>query len=97
MGAGAVVLVHDQGDVGPLLSRGLDQVFDEGLTGVLACARAGLQDDRRTDFVGGLHDGLDLFQVVDVKRWDAVAVGCGMVEQFAHGNERHKKPLVDSW
>ena len=89
LGAGAVVLVHDQRNMRPLLSGGLDQVFDERLTGVLACTRAGLQNDRRTDLVGGLHNGLDLFEVVDVESGDAVAVDRSVVEQFAHGNECH--------
>ena len=55
-----VVLVHDQWNVRPLLGRGLNQMFDERLTRVFASARAGLQDDRRTDLVGSGHDGLDL-------------------------------------
>jgi hypothetical protein len=80
----AVVLVHDQRNMGPLLGSSLDQMLDEGLTSVLACARAGLQDDRGTDFVGGGHDGLDLLQIVDVESWNAVAVDGGMVQQLAH-------------
>jgi hypothetical protein len=38
---------------------------------------------------GALHDGLDLFEVVDVESGDAVTVDRSVVEQFAHGNERH--------
>jgi hypothetical protein len=84
LGAGAVVLVHDQRDVRVHLGGGLDQVLDEGLAGVLAGPGAGLQDHRRAGLVGGGHHGLDLLQVVDVEGRNAVAVcGC-MVEQFAH-------------
>jgi hypothetical protein len=38
---------------------------------------------------GGFHDGLDLFQVVDVEGRQAVAVFGGVVEQLAHGYEGH--------
>jgi hypothetical protein len=79
-----VVLVHDQRNVGPLLGGGLDQVLDERLTRVFAGTGAGLQDDRRTDLVGGHHDGLDLLQVVDVESWNAVAVDGCVVQQLAH-------------
>jgi len=93
LGAGAVVLVHHQGDVRVGLGGGLDQVLDEGLTSILAGASAGLQDDRGAHFVGGGHHGLHLLEVVDVESRNAVAVGSGVVEQFAHGNERHVIPL----
>ena len=89
VGVLAVVLVHHQRDGGVGLDGGLDQVLDEGLAGVLAGAGAGLQDHRRAGFLGGFHHGLDLLQVVDVEGRDAIAVFGGMVEQLAHGNERH--------
>nr|CUV12243.1 conserved protein of unknown function [Ralstonia solanacearum] len=85
----AVILVHDQRDFRIGFNSGLDQVLDEGLAGVLAGARAGLQDHRRAGFLGGFHHGLDLFQVVDVERRQAVAVFSGMVEQLAHRDEWH--------
>jgi hypothetical protein len=43
---------------------------------------------------GGFHDGLDLFQVVDVEGGQAVAVFGGVVEQLAHGNEGHDFSLL---
>ena len=64
-------------------------MLDEGLAGVLAGAGAGLQDDRRADLVGRGHDRLHLLEVVDVEGGDAVAVLGGVVEQLAHGDERH--------
>ena len=79
-----VVLVHDQRNVRPLLHGGLDQMLDEGLARVFASARAGLQDDRRTDLVSRGHHRLDLLEVVDVESRDAIAVHRGMVEQFTH-------------
>ena len=87
--AGAVVLVHDDRDVGMGLDGGLDQVAQEGLAGILAGAGGALHDHRAVGLVGGLHDGLDLLQVVDVEGGQAVAVFGGVVEQLAHGYEGH--------
>jgi hypothetical protein len=36
--------------------------------------------------VGSLHDGLDLFHVVDIKSGHAVTVFSGMVKKYAEGN-----------
>ena len=80
----AVVLVHDQWNMRPLLDSGLDQMLDEGLTGVFPGTRTGLQDDRSADFVGGCHDGLDLLEIVDIEGRDTVSIDGGMVEQFTH-------------
>ena len=41
------------------------------------------------------HHGLTLFQVFDVEGRDAVAVGGGMVEHFAHRNEGHGRGSVE--
>ena len=91
LGAGAVVLMHDQRNVRISLGGGQDQVLDERLARVFARPGAGLQDDRRTDLVGRLHHGLDLLEIVDVESRDSVAVfGC-VVEQLAHRDERHSK------
>jgi hypothetical protein len=92
LGAGAVVLVHDQRDLRVGLGRGLDQVLDEGLAGVLARPGAGLQDHRRADFRSRGHHRLHLLEVVDVEGRNAIAVFGGMVEQLAHGNEWHGEP-----
>jgi len=32
---------------------------------------------------------LNLFQVVDVESWNAVAIGCSMVQKLAHRYECH--------
>ena len=79
-----MVLVHDQRNVRIRLNRGLDQMLDERLAGILARASAGLQDHRRADVVRSSHHSLHLFEVVDVERWNAVAVNGGVVQQFAH-------------
>jgi hypothetical protein len=79
-----MVLVHHHGNLGVGLDRRLNQVLQKGLASVFAGACAGLHDHGGAGFFGGLHDGLDLFQVVDVEGRDAVAIGGGMVQQFAH-------------
>ena len=57
----AVVLVHDQGDLGVGLYRGGNQVLDKGFARVFACARAGLKNHRSARFFSGFHDRLHLF------------------------------------
>jgi hypothetical protein len=100
-----MVLVHDQRDVGIGFAGGLDQMFDEGLSRIFARASTGLQDHRRTHLIGGRHHSLDLLQVVDVESGNAITVFSGMVEQFAHRDERHgggsvkveKRERADQW
>ena len=50
-----------------------------------------------THLVGSCHDGLHLFEVVDVEGRNAVAVGCRMVQQFAHRDECHGECPLKSW
>jgi hypothetical protein len=88
-GGGAVVLVHAHGDVRVGLDGGQDQVAQEGLAGIGTGAGGTLQDHRAVGLVGGLHDGLDLFHVVDVEGGQAVAVFGGVVEQLTQGNQSH--------
>jgi len=82
----AVILVHHDGDVRIGFHRGLDQVLQEAFARVLACTGRGLHDHRAVGLRSGFHDGLNLFQVVDVESRNAVAVLGGMVEQLAHGD-----------
>ena len=49
-----------------------------------ARAAAGLDDDRRLGLLGRLHDGLNLFHVVDVEGADAVSALGGLVEELPH-------------
>jgi hypothetical protein len=59
---------------------GRDHVAQKGFAGVLAGACGALQDDRAVHGIGGLHDGVDLFHVVDVERRKAVAVFRRVIE-----------------
>jgi hypothetical protein len=41
-----------------------------------------------------------LFQVVDIESWNAVAIGCSMVQKLAHRYECHVEKSLrvkDSW
>ena len=83
-GALAVILVHDHWNVRITFNRTQNEMLQKLLACVLAGAGAGLHDDRRPHFMGSLHDGLDLLQVVDVKSRNCVVVGCRVVQQLAH-------------
>jgi hypothetical protein len=85
----AVVLVHDDRDVRVGFDCRVDQVTQEGFAGVFTGASRSLHDHRRVDSVGSGHDGLHLFQVVDVESRDAVAVFSSVVQQLTHGYEGH--------
>ena len=93
LGAGPVVLMHHQRNLRIGLHGGLDEVLDEAFPGVLARPGAGLQDNGRTDFGRRRHHRLNLLEVVHVEGRNPVAVLSGVVEQLAHGNERHGDPL----
>ena len=71
------------------VESGADEVFEEELTRVLAGACGGLKDNRGTGFLGCFHDGLNLFEVIDVKRRNTVAVLGRVVEKLAHCNKSH--------
>jgi hypothetical protein len=80
----AVVLVHHDRDVRVGFDGGVDQVAQEGFAGIFAGAGRCLHDDRATGLVGGSHDGLHLFQVVDVECRQRIAVFGGVVQQLTH-------------
>ena len=84
-----MVLVHADRNVRIHFDRGEDEVAQEGLAGVGTGTGGTLQDHRRIDGGGGLHDGLDLLHVVDVERRQTIAVFGGMVEQLTKGNQCH--------
>ena len=75
----AVVLVHHHRNVRICFDSGQNQVAQKIFTGVLTGSPRSLQDHRTIGFMGGLHDRLDLLQVVHVEGRDAVAVLSGVV------------------
>ena len=85
----AVVLVHADGNVRIGFNSGFNEVAQERFARILASARRGLHDHGSADFARRLHDGLNLFEVVDVEGGNAVAVFSRMIEQLSHGNKSH--------
>src|SRR5690606_15610397 len=88
-GAVAVVLVHADRDVRIQFDQGVDQPGQDDVVGVGAGPARGLDDDRRVDGVGGLHDGQALLHVVDVVGGQAVVVLRRVVEQLSQRDARH--------
>ena len=82
----AVVLMHANRNVRPAFHGGFDDVAQERFAGILAGAGARLHDDRSADFGGSRHDGLHLFDVVDVEGGNAVTVFRCMIKQLAHAH-----------
>ena len=74
-----MVLVHHHRNIGIRFDGSQNQVAQKILTGVLTSSPGSLQDHRAIGFMGGLHDRLDLLQVVHVEGRDAVAVLSGVV------------------
>ncbi|OAD20175.1 hypothetical protein THIOM_004145 [Candidatus Thiomargarita nelsonii] len=48
-----------------------------------------MHNHRTIGCVCRLHDGMDLFHIVDVKCRQSITIFCGMIEQLTHGN-KHK-------
>jgi hypothetical protein len=56
----------------------------ENISGISPGATTGLQNNRRISGFGCLHDGNDLFKVVDVERWQAVIILSRVIEKLSH-------------
>ena len=87
--AAAVIKMHGDRNVRIGFNRGADEVFEEEFPRVLAGTSRGLKDNRGTGFLGSFHDGLNLLEVIDVKRRNTVAVLGRVVEKLAHCNKSH--------
>jgi len=81
-----VILVHDHRDFRVRFNGGQDQVTQIGLAGIFAGAGGALHDHRGVALGGGFHDRLNLFQVVDVERRQAVTVLSSVIQQLTHRN-----------
>src|SRR5213593_2230038 len=73
-GARAVILVHHNWNVWICFDRGKDQMAQKRFAGVLSGSRRALHDYRAFALVGGLHDRLDLLEIVDVEGRYSVAM-----------------------
>ena len=84
-----MVLVHRDRDPRIELGGGEHQVAEVIVLAEAAGTAGRLHDHRRLRLLGRLHDRLDLLHVVHVEGGDAIPVLGGVIEQDAHGNERH--------
>ena len=78
--ARAVILVHDDWNVGPFFNSRFDQMAKEWSTGVLTSTCRGLHDHGAVSLVRRFHDRPNLLEVVDVEGGDAVIVLGRVVE-----------------
>jgi hypothetical protein len=90
----SVILVQHDRNVRMRFHRGQHHVPKIGFARVLAGAGRGLQDHRTVGLLGRLHDGLYLFEIVDVERRHAIALLGGMIQQLTEGDERHGRLLI---
>ncbi len=88
-GVVAMVLVHAHRDVRIELDQAVDQVFQHDVVGVGPRSAARLDDDRRVDGLGRLHDRQALLHVVDVERRQAVVVLGRVIEKLPQSDARH--------
>ena len=77
---GAMVQMHHDGQIG-VLNGGLDHLHEVDVLGILARARAHLQNEGGIFHLGALGDALDDFHVVDVEGADGVTA---LVSLFEH-------------
>src|SRR5439155_6914734 len=70
--------------------RGEDKVAQKRLAGVLSRTSRALHDDRAVALVGGLHDRLDLLEIIDVECGYTVTMLGSVVQQLTHRNKGHR-------
>lgn len=74
--------MHDHRDVRVLFYRRLNKVTQKWCTGIGSRTRRSLHDYRRVSLISGLHDGLHLLHIVNIKSRASVLVFCGMVKKL---------------
>ncbi|OQB35258.1 MAG: hypothetical protein BWY09_02374 [Candidatus Hydrogenedentes bacterium ADurb.Bin179] len=84
-----MVEVHGHGNVGKLFRGRFHQFLQVDHLAVFQGAPAGLNDNRAVGIIGRLHDRLNLFHIVDVKRADAIAALRGFIQYLTHGYKWH--------
>ena len=85
----AMVLMHDDRNVGIHDHERLDHLGEHRVIGVGARAARSLDDDRRIDRGRRLQHGQPLLHIVDVEGRNAIVVFGGVVEQLAERDEGH--------
>ena len=66
-----------------ILNCSLGHVAEKGLVGIVACALAHLEDNRRLSLCRSLDNGLQLFHVVEVECGDGVTALDGLGKHLA--------------
>ena len=84
-----MVLVHAERDLRIHLFQRVDHFRQHDVVGVAPRAAGGLDDDRRVDRRGRIHDGQSLLHVVDVECRYAIAVFGSVIEQLSERDARH--------
>ncbi len=69
--------------------QGFHHLGEHDVAGIGAGAAARLDDDRRVDRAGRLHDGEGLLHIVHVESGNAIAVFRGVVQQLPEGDTGH--------
>ena len=93
---GAVVQMHHDGQVG-IRDGGLDHLHEVDVLGILARARAHLQNEGSVFHLRALGDALDDFHVVDVEGADGVTVLVSLFEHFPGVDHGHGYLLLTTW
>ena len=86
----AVIQMHADRDLRMDFGERIHHVAQHDVVGVGARAAGGLDDHRRVEARGGVHDGERLLHVVDVEGRHSVVVLCRVVEQLTQGDPSHR-------
>jgi hypothetical protein len=90
----AVVLMHAERNLRIHLLQRVDHLRQHDVVGIRARTPRGLDDDRRIDGGGGVHDREPLLHVVDIECRYAVAMLGGMIEQLPQCDSCHRNLRV---
>ena len=85
----AVVLMHTDRNMRIGFNSSLNQVLKENFTGILTSAGRSLHDDGRVYFVRSLHDGLNLFKIINVESRNTVVIFCCVIKELTQRHESH--------
>ena len=77
-----MILMHDDGNMRIGFHRCRDEVAQKSFARIFARAGRTLHDYRAVAFVGRLHDGLNLLQVVYVESGQPIAIFSCMIQKL---------------
>jgi hypothetical protein len=85
----AMIKMHADRDMRVDLDQRVDQLGQDDVVGIGTRTPAGLQDHRRTGFIGRGHDCQALFHVGHVEGGDGVTVLGGVIQKLSKGDAGH--------